>query len=1258
MTSRYPPSSSDTRYSWERSPERFGRRPGDSRVGDTHFDRLEPYHGRGGAIRDPPRGPKAQLGRAGFASRGRGFPGRNEPYDRDPRDDVFSRGRGRGQDWETRERYDPRERRRSPPSRTRSRSPFREPRDTDVNSRRRNSRDPLPLPADVFPTRGRGSYRGRGRGDWDPSRGRAYHNEDRSMNPQNVSRDRQWDQSRDDDAYIDREKEREDRHKSDLVPSRPESRNSYNSSRAIPLIDPTTTRESHGGASAINSDSGNSERRHRDMDTRASKMPSSKGTERAESLYQRTEIDRTPSRASSPLAAPAVPAFGSVIPQPLMNQENVPRPLASKDEEQQIHPSRRSLVETTNDNGSSFLNAPTAPKAQQKHILEDTARPQQAPISANVRAKDTTYEAPANKADRYAAQAMPAHRTVEQPSVRKALEEEGRNGNLLATSIIAPSPSESSFQNPPIKIPTGPRAGRGGPPSIRQPMQPSIRAPMANRGPSMMGRGRGQANTWSWHNPAIRQAQHRGPSIMNRAPTRKDMEADDDKAASPSMTHAQVAVDQWRQKNNIVQVAAEPTAVELSDRPEIDKDYHSNMQTTPVSPVDTEAQDASEAANEAVRDNDLDLGLDDADLQKLQTEHDREMRRLESRKPPEPNEDSILLQSLEDLDALALAMKESLDNPGDDMAFQVGQNQIGEAFKEEEDEARYAGPLKIEEQAVDLESPIPPGTPPLESLPFLQNPGSTPFSEFDDVKTPTEEDDLIKNLIHARIQDEEDSKLEADQQARNLYRQYFKPWRQEVDLTEAAIRDEHAQEATTPPDSAYEATSVPQSVRSRRVVSDYSYQAVLQASVETHAREEQVRREREGNEAQHYIPADTCNPDREAVVPAMLGPVDAQEASFVDYVDQVAPNDVLEALRFLPPKDDFTVKEKAEFIQQYVQMPKRFGEISERMRARDYRACVRHYYHSKRSTNFRNAEAKFYKTNKGKRMREQSERNAGIRPRGGLLAAIDGTQLDQEAQTAASLTESGRPRRAAAPTFGEPGEGENGPPPAPTPTRRPTLGKESMPNTQGLERPVARRGRTGTGQKPGRKPKAQQLLAAAPTSSQTPPPSKDVSLGNIHLASEPIAEAPRAEEQEAAKLLAKLPVSVQPYQVPASYTESWTSGQVPVKKPLVTHEPSTTPKQQEISVPPSQPPAPAPTSAPQPKPQHTSEQPTSYWSVPEKQDFLNYVNYFGTDWASISRAMKTKSTQMVSSLLAIHVLQLTFPPDQKLLSKGNRPKER
>ncbi|KAL9631411.1 MAG: hypothetical protein Q9164_005911 [Protoblastenia rupestris] len=44
----------------------------------------------------------------------------------------------------------------------------------------------------------------------------------------------------------------------------------------------------------------------------------------------------------------------------------------------------------------------------------------------------------------------------------------------------------------------------------------------------------------------------------------------------------------------------------------------------------------------------------------------------------------------------------------------------------------------------------------------------------------------------------------------------------------------------------------------------------------------------------------------------------------------------------------------------------------------------------------------------------------------------------------------------------------------------------------------------------------------------------------------------------------------------------------------------------------------------------TIPQTTSYWSVPEKNDFINYMNYFGTEWESIAKAMKTKTAQMAS----------------------------
>ena len=38
---------------------------------------------------------------------------------------------------------------------------------------------------------------------------------------------------------------------------------------------------------------------------------------------------------------------------------------------------------------------------------------------------------------------------------------------------------------------------------------------------------------------------------------------------------------------------------------------------------------------------------------------------------------------------------------------------------------------------------------------------------------------------------------------------------------------------------------------------------------------------------------------------------------------------------------------------------------------------------------------------------------------------------------------------------------------------------------------------------------------------------------------------------------------------------------------------------------------------------------SSYWSVPEQNDFYNLVRYFGTDWQAIAATMKTKTAIMV-----------------------------
>ena len=1255
MSSRIPPNAGDSRFPRERSPTRYDRRPpNDGRPIDTVHERNDSYGGRGAVPREPPRGPKAQLGSRGFQGRGRGLGGRGDgrERERDFRDEPFGRGRGRGQDWDSRDRYEARDRRTPPPTRTRSRSPYREPRDAEPSLKRRNSRDAPLSSTDTFPPRGRGVYRGRGRGDWEYTRGKSYHPEDRAYDQGSHPRDRPWDLQardyasdptrRDEDSRSERERGREDRTRSEQAPYRPDSRNSYGASRSTSTASLQQNIQDHifqPTRTALDA-SLSLEKGHILADNRSDKEGPARDLDQSDTSYRRLGNERPTPRASSPPPVPSVPAFGSVIPQTMSSPEFHAKPGIPHEEEPQIHPSRRALLEPSKvpaTPSSNVLNAPTAPKAQQRLSNEESVRAISNKSPAAIRPRDVPREPVPNWSKRFPhsnAPTAPRASSAEQPSVRKALDEEGRNGNVPSISNLKAPSSDPNLQTSPMRIPTGPRAGRQAPPSIRQPMQPSIRAPIANRGPSIMGRGQRQPSTWSWRNPALLHTAPqgpsgpapRGPSIMNRVPTKRDAEADEEKPRIDPASSPHSVVEQWRQKNLPV------TTPELGSEGKVRQQeqgipcFSSNEKdrVSPDVPYQALPEELSKdiSEDEDISDNDVDMDLDDADFQKAQRNHERDLRRLEARRPPAPWNNPEILQMLEELELLATALKESSEGVLGLVPADVGQHSLAIpldsalAIKQDEEEGVD---VKSEQASDEPEVGSSPGTPPLESLPFLHDGSPTPFSDFEELKTPRDEEGDIGSLILTKLQREQDAEAIEIDDARQIFSRIFKPWRRDMDAIDATIREEQERDNSTPPENSFDNTPVPQTVRSRRIVSDYGFEAIIQESKETAAREEQARRLREERDAQIFVPADTFNPEREAIVPNMLGPAEIQDARFLDFNNQVDQHSVLEALRYIPPKDDFTKKEHTDFLYHYVTMPKRFGEISEKLADhRSYKDCVRHYYASKRGTNYRNQEHRFYKTHRGKKFKEATDRAAaGGRPRGGLLASFDGA-IDQEAQNAA-LTESGRPRRAAAPTFGEAPEPETAPAITITPSRRPTIGKDGIGGSPSAEKSTARRGKPATGQKPGRKPKGQPLLAAAPPISPAPSPLKIVNDVVRPITADSVSEVPRVDEREAAQLLATLPTSMQSYAQP-SYTEHWVTGQVPYTSA------SAPPQAQESGFPrrPDQGQQPPP----QPKPQQPPET-TSYWSVPEKQDFINYVSHFGTNWQLIAQTMKTKTTQMV-----------------------------
>ena len=1055
------------------------------------------------------------------------------------------------------------------------------------------------------------------------------------------------------------DKDREDRSRSDQVPYRPDSRNSYGASRSTsttslqPTIHDRTAhhpREAH----EVGPEYG---RRSTAASISAEAPVSVRYTDRSDLSYRRSDGDRYQSRPSSPPPPLSVPAFGgSLMPQVSASNQETPTKVVPKEEEPLIHPSRRALMEPSREPTqipTDILNAPTAPKAQQRRSGDDNARsgsaanpasipPREAPLGSNWSKRFVHPNvAPPSTASPSAASRL---LNAEQPSIRKALDEEGRNGNIPLTSNFKPPVSDTSNQTSPMKIPTGPRAGRTAPPSIRQPIQPSIRGPNT-RPPPMIPRAQRQASTWSWVRPG------HGPSIMNKVPTKKELEINEEKSR-PSPTHsAYSAVEKWRQKNILPAADSQKLVDKRADNEVSDETEEAENKDESSPPPTHKNMVRDKAGDDELSDgngSELELGmdLDDADFHNAQQNYNREMRRLQAKRPRAPWDNPDLLQMLTELDALAVAMREREEGGIGANASLVPVGGLPSP-KIEGDEIE----VKSEEGSIQKGNEIDLNTPPIESLPFLHQGPPTPFSDYQELMPDVDHDGTIKELICAKLEEDHRNAARTADFIKRTFVDQFKSWRRGLDIREgqARVKDEETRTGLTPPETTPEVISAPQTVRSRRVVSEYGLDAVMKESLETAAREERTRREREEREAQVYIPVDTFNSEREAEIPNMLGPTEIENLMFADNNEFIESDRVLDALKYVPPKDDFTKEEHKEFLYHYVVCPKRFGEIAEKLGRRDYKACVRHYYASKRSANYRNQEAKFYKTGRGKRFLTAAERAAAIRPRGGLLASSMDGAIDYEAQNAA-LTESGRPKRAAAPTFGESAEPEIVPTSTVTPARRTAIAKDGSLGMQSAEKSKPGKVKpASTGLKPGRRPKIlkdqpQPILAAAPDTSQGLSPIKEATTQSIRAFNPPaISEAPqRADEHEAAQLLAQFPTNMPSYPVP-SYTEHWVTGQSTFTAPIQLQDPILSLKHEHTPLPPT------------PIPQQGSEPTSSYWSVPEKQDFRSYVAYFGTNWQAISTSLKTKTQQMVCPRPPLFMLLiLTHCVDQESLPTGNR----
>ena len=1237
------------------------------------------------ALVDPPRG-------GAFIPRGRGgVSGRADIRERDfrdPRDEPFLR-RGRGQEIVPRERFD---RRPSPTGRDRSRSPFsRDSRNTrdarDYPSReelRKESREPLsPVDSDNFP-RGRGGFRGRGRGrgDWDYIRDKGQYPEERDpFGPRSRSRERGWDRSirddrdhdrdfepsrRDDDLRREREdRERDDRSRREPPPFRPDSRNSAGGG-PTPLTSRSTSATSVHLANLDRFTQNARESRDGHQDPRPRHAGSSTETkiwgperhfDRSDQPSRRSEAERFEARmASPPPQAPPVPAFGSILrrTQPSNQDTSSSKQPSPSARSPLVHPSRLGLVESTKDTPSApkaltISNAPTAPKAQQPYerripsgsadsgkglpendsskstgVQRAVTGPQ--PFSS----KEAAFDQVRNISKRFSNTELEKSPTrpstaigqsssdPTQSSMKKGTDEQGQNAGTPiggSTSMLVPPAGDTANKASPIKIPTGPRADRG-PPPVRQPPPPSIRGP-ASRGPSMMQRpSRGGA--WSWVNPhsSLPRNTPRGPSIMNSIPAKRDSVGEDKgKAGLSNKEFPEATVAKWRRDNAPPSMLASKNfAKDVAPSQPSPGIMHRAPANNAVKLERAESEETSDQKmildeNKGTDESDEadaeDIGLfDEEDFKLAEAKHKSELNVLEMTKPPSPRSNPQLLGLLEELDALASALEEkTMAVPGEKEAHPAAQIASGLPSPKVGD---------VEEMDYKFEPPESPftvrekpQTPSLDSLPFLPSGPPTPFSEIEDLKLDSGQQDTVMALLMRNLMQERDISETENDETRRKFAESYLPWRMSVEEVEDTKKADETMAESPDVENAPIAMPTPSVLGRRgRVISEQGLNEVLQISLESAAQEEQARRER----GAVYAPIDTFDPQREAEVPEMLNRFDLQVCNYVDTNNLVDPDFVLEDLCFTPKQDDFTDTEKETFLYNYLLHPKKFGVIADQLEGRDYKDCVQHYYSTKLSTKYKDQEAAFLKTKKGRKMASQSRNQVRPRQNASLIASFDGLS-DFDPQSIA-LTEKGRPRRAAAPTFGDTVETECATR-AITPARRgAAITKDGSAVPTSSEKPTTRRARAPTKEKPGRKPKT-QLLAAAPG----PSPQKGIADASNGTGKEPFTELePRKDDLENAQLLAGLSKghNMQIYQQapvewPPTQRRSTSLDRIPQHVPQV-GENVPPPIQQKAA---------------------SSTQTSSYWSVPEQQDFYNLVKYFGTDWQAIAAAMKTKTHIMV-----------------------------
>lgn len=487
--------------------------------------------------------------------------------------------------------------------------------------------------------------------------------------------------------------------------------------------------------------------------------------------------------------------------------------------------------------------------------------------------------------------------------------------------------------------------------------------------------------------------------------------------------------------------------------------------------------------------------------------------------------------------------------------------------------------------------------PDLSTLPYLGSGPPTPLSDIGNDWPKLSEPVML--AIRDKLRKSIEPELSTEE-IMHRYANYYREWRSTI----RPLDDEHEQEeqerqpslepslkATTPDVSTAAMTGLldaPLTVSSRRGHSsrwatELDLEQALKESIKTAEEERMGKREKEPRRA-------LADPEKEADVPLELNESEAQRRRYIDTNFQREPGQGIFVFHYEPPEDDFTEEEHRVMVQNYRdQFAKKWGKLAEILykevgTERTYKDCINHYYATKWQREYK-GKARGRKGGRAKR--------GGAVARGrGAIANMDRPDVPGDDGLPLPLTESGRPKRSAAPTFG--GMETDFDPTAamPTPGRARRTTDADVTQERGGRR-------TKTAREKGSRKAKNLPLAAAPGGSPVRVDRKEKVSGV------------KSEDEFSKRSLGdmSLPLSLQtPTPVHAGLIE---------EQILLSGEPfpgmglgfMDRPKNQASARP----------------------GPSSYWSVSELQDFDRNVAHFGTDWIAIANHMGTKTHTMIKN---------------------------